>query len=180
MSEHELRTDAHIVESDPEIRDALYKPCGFPASNGWARLAIPMSGLTDEQRRAVYDADALLRSAGVCFDTGSGFGARDWELDWSLTCAIVKVKEIYCSECKRKGIWGWLPVVVWESGAVYVFCSNECRAKTIESRSQPRQEQMTSESLETVETPAWKVLAMLNHWYAEVRNVNPPEEPKHE
>jgi hypothetical protein len=33
----------------------------------------------------VFEAEAALRKLGISFDTGSGFGFRDWELDSSLT-----------------------------------------------------------------------------------------------
>ncbi len=34
----------------------------------------------------IWEAEfTLLESYGVAFDTGCGFGAWDWELDWSLT-----------------------------------------------------------------------------------------------
>lgn len=33
----------------------------------------------------VTEAENLLRRAGLKFDTGTGFGGRDWEFDWSLS-----------------------------------------------------------------------------------------------
>lgn len=33
----------------------------------------------------VSEAESMLRRAGIKFDTGTGFGGRDWEFDWSLS-----------------------------------------------------------------------------------------------
>ncbi|KKN82042.1 hypothetical protein LCGC14_0313090 [marine sediment metagenome] len=65
-------------------------------SNGYATLKIDMSLITTEQRHMVYEAERLLRSAGVEFDVNSGKGFRNWELDWSLSGATLQVRPIVC------------------------------------------------------------------------------------
>ncbi len=37
----------------------------------------------------VFEAEKLLLDAGVDFDTGYGFGVREWCFDWSLEGAVV-------------------------------------------------------------------------------------------
>ena len=38
----------------------------------------------DDMLDRAFEAQAALSELGVGFDTGTGFGWRDWELDWSL------------------------------------------------------------------------------------------------
>ncbi len=45
----------------------------------WGTLSIPFEFLQE-----AYKAEDELTELGVDFDTGAGFGMRDWELDWSL------------------------------------------------------------------------------------------------
>ena len=70
-----------------------------------------MTLMPKEQRRKVYEAEMLLREAGVHFDNGSGEGSRDWELDWSLSGALVEGRPLQCKQCKKpllrgKVCWG--------------------------------------------------------------------------
>lgn len=60
-----------------------------------ARLIIPV---TVEQRKKLFQAEALLREVGLRFDTGYGFGERIWELDWSLHGATLQVNQCDCKE----------------------------------------------------------------------------------
>ncbi len=42
----------------------------------------------------IFEIERRLAKLGIHFDTGAGFGMRDWELDWSLTGPMsVKVRE---------------------------------------------------------------------------------------
>lgn len=50
-----------------------------------------MEKLGPEGMKHLFDAEASLRKAGITFDTGAGFGSRDWEWDFSLSGPI----EIY-------------------------------------------------------------------------------------
>ena len=58
----------------------------------WARIGF--YNLTKEQMKHLHKAERELFKAGVSFDTGYDFGEkrRDWEFDWSLKGARVKVK----------------------------------------------------------------------------------------
>lgn len=55
-------------------------------SNIEVHISIPCEG---EKLEHILEAEKHLRKAGVTFDTGYGFGCRDWELDWSLKGAYV-------------------------------------------------------------------------------------------
>ena len=59
----------------------------------WVRIFF--TGLTKEQMEHLHKAEKELSKAGITFDTGYDFGEkrRDWEFDWSLKGARVKVKE---------------------------------------------------------------------------------------
>lgn len=50
-------------------------------------LQIPIKSV--KQLQLVRQAEELLLQAGVAFDTGTGFGNRDWMLDFSLRGAKV-------------------------------------------------------------------------------------------
>ena len=91
----------HNIEIDlvEQYNTELYCPQGSRMSNGWARLTIDMTLLTEAQRNKVYQAEQLLHEVGINFDTGSGGGGRDWELDWSLTGANVTIRPLVCMLC---------------------------------------------------------------------------------
>ncbi len=59
----------------------------------WVRIFF--TGLTKEQMEHLHKAERELWKAGVSFDTGYDFEEkrRDWEWDWSLKGAQVKVKK---------------------------------------------------------------------------------------
>ena len=172
MSNHEDSIDS-IESSDNMVKD-LYGFCGLPVSNGWATLTIQMSDMSEEDRKKVYQAESLLREVGVSFDGGSGFGGRDWELDYSLDGAILRVSEVNCHKCRKKPLFGWLPVVVWEDRGCTAYCSDECRQAVIEERANDRI--VKDESGEPYTVKARKPLTQVNHWYARVTDVRPPEE----
>jgi len=58
----------------------------------WVR--IEFKGLTKDQLECLSRAERELFKAGIVFDTGYDFeeNRRDWELDWSLKGAVVKVR----------------------------------------------------------------------------------------
>ena len=59
----------------------------------WVRIGF--HNLSKEQMKHLHKAESELLKAGVSFDTGYDFGEkrRDWEFDWSLTGARVKIKK---------------------------------------------------------------------------------------
>ena len=58
----------------------------------WVRIFF--TDLTEEQMKHLHKAERELGRAGVSFDTGYDFEEkrRDWEFDWSLRGARVKIK----------------------------------------------------------------------------------------
>ncbi len=65
-------------------------------------IQIPTSGMSDEQRKHLFDAENHLEQAGITFDTGMDMDSRvrDWEFDWSLKGASVLLKRL--KETKTK------------------------------------------------------------------------------
>lgn len=72
--------------------------CGIdehsPRRGNPKRLRIDMTPMSEDQRQAVFQAEHLLKGAGVAFDTAyspacNGSVFRDWELDWSLQGATL-------------------------------------------------------------------------------------------
>ena len=47
-------------------------------------IHIETNKMTPEQYEHLKQAEKHLLEAGISFDTGGGFGGRDWEWDWSL------------------------------------------------------------------------------------------------
>jgi len=79
-----------IIWSEPSD-SGIYNPCNRkPTHNAHVHIHIPAKGL---QLEALFQAETLLRQAGVSFDTGYGCGGRDWEWDWSLKGAYVKLRK---------------------------------------------------------------------------------------
>ena len=142
MSEDPLRESQELIE---EMANGLYAPCDscgevrLPLA--WATLQIDMTLMPEEDRGKVYQAERLLREAGITFDTGSGCGFRDWELDWSLSGAYLKVREIKCmGGHDDKPILDYAFWAIYSSpnGTVlaYAYCSDQCRAEAIGKRPQ--------------------------------------------
>lgn len=78
-----------IWEQPPD--SGIYDPCGYiPVHNADVLIHIPAKGL---QLEALFQAESFLRQAGVSFDTGYGCGGRDWNFDWSLKGAYVKLRK---------------------------------------------------------------------------------------
>ena len=46
-------------------------------------MSVSLYPQTDEEKERVSEAARKLNWMGVAFDTGRGFGAVDWSLDWS-------------------------------------------------------------------------------------------------
>ena len=140
-------------EAVEELAAELYNPAEndstFGLPNAWGVLRIDMTLMDEENRKKVYQAEILLREAGVNFDAGSGHGYRDWELDWSLSGAYLQVRPLRCMAEKAKvekadwkekelrhpmgGITYWAILRDTEAGCVssYVFCSVECREREV-------------------------------------------------
>lgn len=139
-------SEAHQIEQDmiEELADDLYKPCesGIRFPRAWATLQIDMTLMSEDNRRKVYQAEKLLSEVGITFDTSSGEGNRDWELDWSLTGAFLKVRPIYCMEHRSPKNLDYAYWVVYKipRGPVlsYAYCSPECRQKGIERYTGPK------------------------------------------
>jgi len=47
-------------------------------------IQFDMEKLGAEGMQKLHQIEELLLEIGVSFDTGAGFGNRDWEWDWSL------------------------------------------------------------------------------------------------
>src|SRR3990167_8037732 len=97
----------------------------------WARLKIDMTLMEESDRHKVYEAEQLLRSAGVLFYTGSGGGTRDWELDWSLSGASIEVRPIRCmnQKCSKVGFsYCFWAIVSYHKRCYYkAYCTMQCR-----------------------------------------------------
>ena len=53
-----------------------------------------------ENHGRLREVEDRLHAKGISFDTGSGFGMRDWELDWSLKGATPdEVLQFLKDEC---------------------------------------------------------------------------------
>ncbi len=59
----------------------------------WVRIEFP--NMSKKQMEHMFKAEKELLKAGVGFDTGFLFSEkrRDWEFDWSLKGAVVKIKK---------------------------------------------------------------------------------------
>lgn len=80
-----------IVANPNEVRERAEQP-------EWhVTLEIDIAEMSESDLKKLSQAEMLLSEIGIHFDTGSGFGKRDWELDWSLKGATTKVHR--ASEC---------------------------------------------------------------------------------
>ena len=48
----------------------------------WKHVSIPMGECPVKD---IFDLELEFAESGISFDTGAGFGFRDWELDWSFS-----------------------------------------------------------------------------------------------
>jgi len=128
-------------EAVEELADQLYNPADdgkFGLPNAWGTLNIDMTMMEEEDRKKVYAAEILLEEAGIVFDTSSGGGYREWELDWSLSGAFLTVRPLWCLESKKVGhsMGGRIHWAVMRTNDGRVlcdaFCSVECRKKNVE------------------------------------------------
>lgn len=46
---------------------------------------VGLQAKTDTQWESIMEAGSILNDLGISFGTGTGFGQRDWELDWSFS-----------------------------------------------------------------------------------------------
>ena len=83
-----------IVDATPELMECEGGEPWWP--NGWACLKIDLRLMTEEQKGKLWQAQSLLREAGIYFDSGAGSGVMDWELDWSLSGARIEVRPLHC------------------------------------------------------------------------------------
>jgi len=124
-----------------EMAGELYSPSDSEINlpSAWGTLRIDMTLMPEESRKKVYEAENLLNKAGVVFDTGSGGGYRDWELDWSLSGAYLKVRRLTCMgehEPEQKSLenYAYWAILRQEQGGMvvsYAYCSERCRADSI-------------------------------------------------
>lgn len=105
-------------------------------SNCSVRIKIPMHDKEPDTLRSILDAEETLRGLGIAFDAGLGGGFRDWEFDWSLTGAVVRVKAMFCLKCWKYLPSGTWPCAVLDSGAMRSYCCKECRAVELAEKGQ--------------------------------------------
>lgn len=140
-----LSESQNLIE---EMADGLYAPCqcssGLRFPLAYATLQIDMTLMSEEDRKRVYMAEHLLKEVGVRFDSGSGCGGRDWELDWSLRGAFLAVRRIPCANYREHKERCFMLHAYWatyerESDnfiSSHAYCSVECRDKDIARRSE--------------------------------------------
>jgi len=82
-----LKTEQGIIKEqvDPDFFTCKCEP----VHNVDVHISIPAKG---ENLSKIFKAERLLAEAGISFDTGYGSGCRDWEFDWSLKGAHVKLR----------------------------------------------------------------------------------------
>ena len=142
--EDALSESQNLIE---EMADGLYASCecssGFRFPIAYARLQIDMTLMSEEDRKKVYMAEHLLKEVGVRFDSGSGCGGRDWELDWSLRGAFLDVRRIHCANYMKHKERQFMTHAYWatcerESDkyiASHAYCSVKCRDEDTARRS---------------------------------------------
>jgi len=60
-------------------------------------IQFDLTKLDQKKRDKLFKIEKLLYDIGVTFDTGAGFGGRDWEWDWSLKGPV----KVYLKKTKR-------------------------------------------------------------------------------
>ena len=58
-------------------------------------IQFDMEKLGAEGMQKLHQIEELLSEIGVSFDTGAGFGNRDWEWDWSLKGPVKVLHKIF-------------------------------------------------------------------------------------
>lgn len=84
-----------------EYRDQLKKKIDdidepkkiLPTEDQWCDISVPLQFMDQ-----AFDIESDLRAQGITFDTGAGFGYRDWQLDFSLSGATAKEVVDYVRE----------------------------------------------------------------------------------
>jgi hypothetical protein len=66
-------------------------------------IQFDMTKLDKDKLDKLFQIELLFHEMGITFDTGAGFGGRDWEWDWSLKGPVkVYFKEFKDEFEKRK------------------------------------------------------------------------------
>jgi len=60
-------------------------------------IQFDLTKLDQKKRDKLFKIEKLLYDIGVTFDSGAGFGGRDWEWDWSLKGPV----KVYLKKTKR-------------------------------------------------------------------------------
>lgn len=60
----------------------------LPSIEGASPEIAAQAALQALSRGSFYEVEKLMREVGISFDTGMGFGGRDWEWDYSLSGPI--------------------------------------------------------------------------------------------
>lgn len=107
----------------------LTRPTERRLPGGWARLSFDVSLMSEEDLEKLFEAQQILNEIGIHFDSGTGGGRRDWELDWSLTGAIIEVRPFRCMQCEHLPLD--FPLFVhWQSPGfaiyTYTYCDQSC------------------------------------------------------
>lgn len=71
-------TDRKDIELDEEDEEETFLP-----RSEWKHAQIELRSMDDLED--CFQEERMLWVKGITFDTGTGFGCRDWELDWSVS-----------------------------------------------------------------------------------------------
>jgi len=81
-----------ILRAPPKPSDDP-ENCNSRVSNGKAVVSFHIDGMSDADLDKISKAERLLVEVGIKFDTGLGFGNRDWVFDKLLVGGHVKVSK---------------------------------------------------------------------------------------
>ena len=78
----DVQVTPYSRRDDPELI-AKYSGPEHVSHDKWVNVTFRAK--TDEQANLIHEKAKKLSWLGIGFDTGGGFGCRDWELDWSFS-----------------------------------------------------------------------------------------------
>lgn len=83
ISESISRSNANIIDK--------YKSPDRLSPDKWIHVSIEIPD-NEDLRKLIFDEQMKLYDNNISFDTGAGFGGRDWELDWSFHVRYNEIK----------------------------------------------------------------------------------------